>query len=144
MTNTTTPRTQANRLQVATNLYRFIEDKVLPGTGVTSADFWKGFDAIAHELGAKNTALLAERDRLQLELDAWHKAHPGPIKNMKAYRAFLTKIGYLVPVPASVASDTANVDAELAVQAGPQLVVPILNARYALNAANARWGSLYA
>ncbi len=143
MTNTTTPRTKAHRLQVATNLYRFIEDKVLPGTGVTSAGFWKGFDAIAHELGAKNTALLAERDRMQLDLDAWHKANPGPIKSMKAYRAFLTKIGYLVPVPATVASDTANVDAELAVQAGPQLVVPILNARYALNAANARWGSLY-
>ena len=139
----TTPRTQVHRLQVATPLYRFIEDKVLPETGVKSAAFWKGFDAIAHELGAKNAALLAERDQIQLELDAWHKAHPGPIKNMKAYRAFLTKIGYLVPVPASVASDTANVDAELAVQAGPQLVVPILNARYALNAANARWGSLY-
>jgi malate synthase len=138
-----TQRTKAHRLQVATPLYRFIEDKVLPGTGLSSADFWKGFDAIAHELGPKNAALLAERDRLQLELDAWHKANPGPIKNMKAYRAFLTKIGYLVPVPASVASDTANVDAELAVQAGPQLVVPILNARYALNAANARWGSLY-
>jgi len=138
-----TQRTQAHRLQVATNLYRFIEDKVLPGTGIASADFWKGFDKLAHELGPKNAALLAERDRLQLELDAWHKANPGPIKNMSAYRAFLEKIGYLVPVPASVASDTANVDAELAVQAGPQLVVPILNARYSLNAANARWGSLY-
>ena len=138
-----TQRTKAHRLQVATPLYRFIEDKVLPGTGLSSADFWKGFDAIAHELGPKNAALLAERDRLQLELDAWHKANPGPIKNMKAYRAFLEKIGYLVPVPDEVHSDTANVDAELAVQAGPQLVVPILNARYALNAANARWGSLY-
>lgn len=138
-----TQRTKAQRLQVATNLYRFIEDKVLPGTGIASADFWKGFDAIAHELGPKNAALLAERDRLQLELDAWHKANPGPIKNMKAYRAFLEKIGYLVPVPKDVQSDTTNVDAELAVQAGPQLVVPILNARYALNAANARWGSLY-
>ncbi len=138
-----TQRTQAHRLQVATSLYRFIEDKVLPGTGIASADFWKGFDKLAHELGPKNAALLAERDRLQLELDAWHKANPGPIKNMSAYRAFLEKIGYLVPVPATVASDTANVDAELAVQAGPQLVVPILNARYSLNAANARWGSLY-
>lgn len=138
-----TQRTKAHRLQVASNLHRFIEDKVLPGTGITSASFWKGFDALAHELGPKNAALLAERDRLQLELDAWHQANPGPIKNMKAYRAFLEKIGYLVPVPADVASDTANVDAELAVQAGPQLVVPILNARYALNAANARWGSLY-
>ncbi|HJV72050.1 malate synthase G [Ideonella sp.] len=138
-----TQRTTCQRLQVATSLYRFIEDKVLPGTGISSADFWKGFDKLAHDLGPKNAALLAERDRLQLELDAWHKANPGPIKNMKAYRAFLEKIGYLVPVPAAVASDTTNVDAELAVQAGPQLVVPVLNARYALNAANARWGSLY-
>ncbi|MFZ5565439.1 MAG: malate synthase G [Pseudomonadota bacterium] len=138
-----TQRTKAHRLQVATNLYRFIEDKVLPGTGVSAADFWKGFDAIAHDLGPKNAALLQERDRLQAEMDAWHKANPGPIKNMKAYRAFLEKTGYLVPVPEQVECDTANVDAELAVQAGPQLVVPILNARYALNAANARWGSLY-
>ncbi len=138
-----TQRTKAQRLQVATPLYRFIEDKVLPGTGISSADFWKGFDKLAHELGPKNAALLAERDRLQAEMDAWHKANPGPIKNMKAYRAFLEKIGYLVPVPKEVHSDTANVDAELAVQAGPQLVVPILNARYSLNAANARWGSLY-
>jgi malate synthase len=138
-----TQRTQAHRLQVATHLYRFVEDKVLPGTGIKSPDFWRGFDAIAHELGPKNAALLAERDRLQLEMDAWHKAHPGPIKDMKAYRAFLERIGYLVPVPDHVACDTANVDAELAVQAGPQLVVPILNARYSLNAANARWGSLY-
>jgi malate synthase len=143
MTQNTTPRTTCGRLQVATNLYRFIEDKVLPGTGVTSAAFWQGFDALAHELGPKNAALLAERDRLQLELDAWHKANPGPITDMPAYRAFLEKIGYLVPVPAQVDSDTTNVDAELAIQAGPQLVVPILNARYALNAANARWGSLY-
>ncbi len=138
-----TQRTQAHRLQVATNLYRFVEDKVLPGTGIDSATFWKGFDAIAHELGPKNAALLAERDRLQAEMDAWHKAHPGPIKDMAAYRAFLEKTGYLAPVPEHVECDTANVDAELAVQAGPQLVVPILNARYSLNAANARWGSLY-
>ncbi len=136
-------RTQVHRLQVATNLYRFVEEQVLPGTGIASADFWQGFDAIAHEFGPRNAALLKERDRLQAELDAWHKAHPGPIRDMAAYRAFLEKIGYLVPTPEHVECDTANVDAELAVQAGPQLVVPILNARYALNAANARWGSLY-
>ncbi|MEC4721730.1 malate synthase G [Noviherbaspirillum sp. CPCC 100848] len=138
-----TNRTPCNRLQVATVLYRFIEDKVLPGTGIDSAAFWKGFDAIAHDLAPKNAALLAERDRLQTELDKWHKANPGPIKNMEAYRSHLEAIGYLVPQPQEVQSTTTNVDAELALQAGPQLVVPILNARYALNAANARWGSLY-
>jgi len=136
-------RTQCHRLQVATPLYQFIEEKVLPGTGIASAAFWAGFDAIAHELAPRNAALLAERERLQTELDGWHRAHPGPIADMPAYRAFLEKIGYLVPPPGKVQATTANVDAELAVQAGPQLVVPILNARYALNAANARWGSLY-
>lgn len=138
-----TARTTYHRLQVATNLARFIEDKVLPGTGIEAATFWKGFDAIVGDLAPKNIALLAERDRLQTELDAWHRAHPGPIADMPAYRAFLEKIGYLVPVPAGAKATTTQVDAELATQAGPQLVVPILNARYALNAANARWGSLY-
>ncbi len=138
-----TARTSCHRLQVATPLYNFIEQQVLPGTGVTSADFWKGFDAIVHDLGPKNAALLAERDRIQTEMDAWHRAHPGPIQDMPAYKAFLTKIGYLAPIPANAKATTTNVDAELALQAGPQLVVPVLNARYALNAANARWGSLY-
>ncbi|MCA0213403.1 MAG: malate synthase G [Proteobacteria bacterium] len=138
-----TARTPVHRLQVATELHQFIEQQVLPGTGVASAAFWKGFDAIVADLAPKNIALLAERDRLQSELDAWHKANPGPIKAMGKYRKFLEKIGYLVPVPAKVRATTKNVDAELATQAGPQLVVPILNARYALNAANARWGSLY-
>ncbi|MDC6170535.1 malate synthase G [Paucibacter sp. XJ19-41] len=138
-----TARTACHRLQVATTIYRFIEDRVLPDTGIASRDFWAGFDAIAHELAPKNAALLAERDRLQSELDGWHRAHPGPITDMPAYRAFLEGIGYLVPAPGAVSASTANVDAELALQAGPQLVVPILNARYALNAANARWGSLY-
>lgn len=138
-----TDRTTCHRLQVATSLYRLIEDEVLPGTGVDSAAFWAGFDAIVHELAPKNLALLAERDRLQAEIDAWHTANPGPIRDMKAYRRFLEKIGYLVKAPKTVKTTTKNVDAELALQAGPQLVVPILNARYALNAANARWGSLY-
>ncbi|RZJ25376.1 MAG: malate synthase G [Haliea sp.] len=140
---TTTPRTSLHGLQVATVLQRFVDDKVLPGIGISPASFWQGFDAIVSELAPKNLALLAERDRLQTEMDHWHKANPGPIQNMAAYRAFLESIGYLVPVPDQVQATTANVDAELAIQAGPQLVVPVLNARYALNAANARWGSLY-
>ena len=138
-----TARTTAHGLQVATELHRFIEDKVLPASGVASDVFWKGFDAIVSDLAPKNIALLAERDRLQSELDAWHRKNPGPIADMPAYRAFLEKIGYLLPQPKGVKATTANVDSELALQAGPQLVVPILNARYALNAANARWGSLY-
>jgi malate synthase len=139
----TTQRTKTHNLQVATNLYDFVNNQVLPGTGVKADKFWKGFDAIVQNLAPKNIKLLAERDRLQTELDTWHKANPGPIGNMPAYRKFLEKIGYLVPEPKSVKTTTSNVDAELATQAGPQLVVPILNARYALNAANARWGSLY-
>ncbi len=138
-----TSRTSVHRLQVADVLHQFIESRVLPGTGISAAKFWKGFDAIVADLAPKNSALLTERDRLQTELDAWHSAHPGPIGDMATYRAFLEKIGYLVPAPKKVRISTAKVDAELAVQAGPQLVVPILNARYALNAANSRWGSLY-
>jgi malate synthase len=140
---TPTDRTRLHGLEVATELFRFVEDQVLPGSGIDSARFWKGFDTIVKDLAPKNMALLAERDRLQKELDVWHKSNPGPIRDMAAYRAFLEQIGYLVPVPAEVKSTTSNVDAELALQAGPQLVVPVLNARYALNAANARWGSLY-
>ena len=138
-----TERTSVHRLQIATPLFRFIEDRVLPGTGVDSARFWHGLDALVHDLAPKNAALLAERDRLQLELDAWHRAHPGPITQPAVYRKFLQRIGYLVKPPAQVKVSTRNVDAELSRQAGPQLVVPITNARYALNAANARWGSLY-
>ena len=138
-----TQRTPIHRLQVDTDLYQFVENRVLPDTGISSAGFWSGFDAIVADLAPKNMALLAERDRLQTELDGWHRAHPGPIRSMNAYRSFLQKIGYLVLLPADFKATTKNVDAELATQAGPQLVVPILNARYALNAANARWGSLY-
>ena len=143
MTPSPSARTNCHRLQVATPLHQFIDNQVLPGTGVTSEKFWQGFDAIVADLAPKNIALLAERDRLQTELDAWHKTNPGPVTDMKAYQKFLTSIGYLVPAPKKVKATTSHVDAELAKQAGPQLVVPILNARYALNAANARWGSLY-
>ncbi|RDI13047.1 malate synthase G [Comamonas sp. AG1104] len=138
-----TDRTQVHGLQVATELYNFVNTQVLPGTGVDQDTYWKGFDAIVADLAPKNAALLAERDRLQTQLDTWHKANPGPITDMVAYRKFLTTIGYLVESPKDAKATTENVDAELAIQAGPQLVVPILNARYALNAANARWGSLY-
>ena len=136
-------RTDIHGLKVDSALKRFIDEQVLPGTGVDMAAFWKGFDALVAELAPKNAALLAERDRLQTELDTWHQNNPGPIKDMAGYRGFLEKIGYLVPQPKGAKATTTNVDAELALQAGPQLVVPILNARYALNAANARWGSLY-
>lgn len=138
-----TSRTTVHGLEVDSALKRFIDEQVLPGVGVDVARFWTGFDALVRDLAPKNAALLAERDRLQSELDGWHQAHPGPIQDMAAYRAFLEKIGYLVPVPKDAKATTTNVDDELARQAGPQLVVPILNARYALNAANARWGSLY-
>ncbi len=143
MTSDTTKRTTHHRLQVAAELERFIIDEVLPGTGVEAESFWAGFDALVHDLAPRNRELLAERDRLQARLDEWHRANPGEIKDMSAYRAFLKEIGYLVEAPASVQATTTNVDAEIARQAGPQLVVPVNNARYALNAANARWGSLY-
>ena len=141
-----TDRKSIHRLQVATSLYDFIERQVLPAAGVKSDKFWRGFSDVVTDLAPKNIALLAERDRIQTAMDQWHSANPGPVsagKAMKAYRKFLSQIGYLVPEPKNVKATTANVDAELAKLAGPQLVVPILNARYALNAANARWGSLY-
>ncbi|MEN5300753.1 malate synthase G [Pseudomonas sp. TWI628] len=130
-------------LKVAPTLQRFIEDEVLPGTGIDAASFWQGFSSLVHDLAPRNRELLAERDRLQHELDTWHRQHPGPISDMPAYQAFLRRIGYLVDTPQPVRISTTQVDREIAEQAGPQLVVPLSNARYALNAANARWGSLY-
>jgi malate synthase len=138
-----TDRIVVDGLQIATPLHAFIEREALPGSGIEPAEFWRGFAAIVRELSPKNIALLAERERLQARLDAWYAAHPGPIAEMAAYRAFLREIGYLGDASAAVTVTTANVDDEIAVQAGPQLVVPVSNARYALNAANARWGSLY-
>ncbi|MBU6489657.1 MAG: malate synthase G [Burkholderiales bacterium] len=130
-------------LRVDSALSEFIEREALPGTGIDAQAFWQGFAAIVNELGPKNRALLAERDRLQTALDEWHRGHPGPVRDLRGYRAFLEDIGYLAPAPSGVKVGTAGVDGEIAEQAGPQLVVPLSNARYALNAANARWGSLY-
>ena len=138
-----TARTATHDLHVATPLYDFVNTEVLPDLGLPPDAFWGGFAAIVADLAPRNLALLAERERLQKELDTWHRANPGPIQDMRAYRAFLERIGYLLPEPAPFRITTANVDDELAVQAGPQLVVPVTNSRYALNAANARWGSLY-
>ena len=136
-------RVQCQRLQVAQNFKRFIDDEVLPGTGIVADTFWSGLDSLVHDLAPQNRALLTERVRLQNEVDTWHRAHPGPIRYMVAYKSFLKDVGYLAPQPDDVTVTTANVDTEITVQAGPQLVVPVMNARYALNAANARWGSLY-
>ncbi len=132
-----------DHLRVAPELKSFIDNEALPGTGVDPAAFWAGFSSLVTDLAPKNAALLKKRDDLQLAIDEWHKKNPGPILDMPAYRQFLESIGYLVTPPKQVQATTNNVDDELAIQAGPQLVVPILNARYALNAANARWGSLY-
>ena len=130
-------------LSVALSLVRFIEAEALPGTGIDPAAFWAGFGAIFARFAPENAVLLATRDSLQGALDEWHRAHPGPITDPVHYERFLRSIGYLVDEPAPFTIGTTHVDAEIAKAAGPQLVVPILNARFVINAANARWGSLY-
>ncbi len=130
-------------LNVAPELAAFIEDKALPGTGVATADFWTGFSALVHDLGPKNRDLLAKRAAIQAQIDAWHVDRRGQSHDAEAYTAFLREIGYLVPEGADFEIETSGVDPEIAEIPGPQLVVPIMNARFALNAANARWGSLY-
>jgi malate synthase len=132
-----------HNLKVAANLKRFVDEEVIPGTGLTPELFWADFDSLVHDLAPVNRELLKERDRIQAQLDKWHKSNPGPVTDMPAYIAFLDSIGYLKQVPAQVQVSTNKVDIEVSEQAGPQLVVPAANARYALNAANARWGSLY-
>ena len=134
--------TRAN-LQVADELALFVESRALSGTGIAADALWSGLSDILARFVPVNRALLAKRDALQTQIDAWHKANPGPISDMPAYQAFLRDIGYLVAEPAPFAIGTQNVDAEIATMAGPQLVVPSLNDRFVLNAANARWGSLY-
>ena len=132
---------QRGRMQVASVLDNFINEQALPGSGVEPAKFWQGFEAVLAEFVAPNKALLAKRDSLQAQIDDYHKA--GKPANGPEYKQFLQDIGYLIPEPADFSIETSGVDAEMATMAGPQLVVPINNARYALNAANARWGSLY-
>ena len=130
-------------LSVDARLADFVEGAALPGTDIAGAAFWSGFAGIITGFTPENHALLAKREALQAQIDAWHKAHAGQPHDAAAYQAFLTEIGYLVTEPAPFQIGTANVDPEIATMAGPQLVVPALNARFALNAANARWGSLY-
>lgn len=130
-------------LQVAEELALFVETRALADTDVAVDQVWQGLADILNKFAPLNKTLLAKRDAIQAKLDAWHKTNPGPIADMQAYQAFLTEIGYLVPEPAPFSIGTQNVDAEIATMAGPQLVVPSLNDRFVLNAANARWGSLY-
>ncbi len=136
-------RIQEGNLQVAGELHQLVERDILPGTGVSSSQFWQGLESILADLAPRNRELLAQRDELQAQIDQWHRDHPGSDYDRAAYRAFLEEIGYLLPEGDCFSVTTENVDEEVAMVAGPQLVVPVMNARYALNAANARWGSLY-
>lgn len=138
-----TERVQVGGLQIAQVLYDFINNEAIPGSGVDADTFWAGTDKIVHDLAPKNRALLAKRDDLQAKIDGWHRDRAGQPHDPVAYKAFLEEIGYLVPTPEPFTIGTENVDTEIAETAGPQLVVPVLNARFALNASNARWGSLY-
>ena len=137
------PYVQVGGLNVHQNLYDLVRDEISPGTGIEPEAFWASLDAIVRDLGPKNRKLLEKRDALQTRIDAWHKGRRGKPDDTTEYRTFLREIGYLVPEGEPFQVETANVDPEIAVVAGPQLVVPVDNARYALNAANARWGSLY-
>ncbi|MEP5123186.1 malate synthase G [Sulfitobacter pontiacus] len=138
-----TQRTDKNGLQVAAELVEFIEGAALPGTGIDAGTFWAGLSDLVHDLGPKNRALLQTREDMQAKIDSWHKERAGQPHDADAYTSFLREIGYLVPEGPAFEIDTKGVDPEIAQVPGPQLVVPITNARFALNAANARWGSLY-
>jgi malate synthase len=138
-----TQTVRIERIDVDRGLYEFVNREAVPGTDIEPQAFWSGFAALVARLAPRNAALMARRDSLQAQIDGWHREHPGTGFDPPAYRAFLRRIGYLVPEGAGFSITTGNVDAEIAAIAGPQLVVPVNNARYALNAANARWGSLY-
>ncbi len=135
-------RVQLGGLSIAASLHSFVEEEALPGSGVDPAAFWEGLGTLVHDLAPRNAELLARRDQLQTSIDDWHREHPGR-PDPETYTTFLREIGYLLDEPAQVAATTAEVDDEVARLAGPQLVVPLLNARFATNAVNARWGSLY-
>jgi malate synthase len=132
-----------DHLAIDKHLYDFVNREAVPGTGVEEAAFWQGFASLVRTLAPRNAALLQHRDNLQRKIDTWHRQHPGAVFDRSAYKAHLRDIGYWVPEKQPFSIDTADVDLEIAQIAGPQLVVPVNNARYALNAANARWGSLY-
>ena len=132
-----------SQLSINPELRHFIDTEALPGTGLDEAAFWAGFEQIVSDFAPRNAALLARRAELQAQIDAWHRENRGKPIDAATYRSFLTYIGYLLPHPAPFGVETTKVDPEIATMAGPQLVVPVSNARYALNAGNARWGSLY-
>lgn len=138
-----TEHVQVGGLQVAKVLFDFVNNEAIPGTGLDAAGFWQGAEQLINELAPKNKALLAKRDDLQAKIDAWHQSKAGQAHDAVAYKTFLEEIGYLLPEVADFQATTQNVDEEIARMAGPQLVVPVMNARFALNASNARWGSLY-
>ncbi|MBY6189385.1 malate synthase G [Microbulbifer agarilyticus] len=138
-----TERVRIGDLQIAKELHALIANDVVPGTGVSEEVFWSEFEKIVNDLAPINRQLLAKRDQIQAQMDQWYQDNPDGFRDLEKYKAFLREIGYLVEEPADFTAKTENVDAEIATMAGPQLVVPVMNARYALNAANARWGSLY-